>query len=34
LSGSGISGTPTAAGTVPFTVTATDSGTPPQTVNQ
>jgi hypothetical protein len=35
LSGAGaISGTPTAAGTVPFTVTATDSGTPPQTVNQ
>jgi len=34
LSGSAISGTPTAAGTVPFTVTATDSGTPPQTVNQ
>jgi len=34
LSGSGISGTPTAAGASSFTVTATDSGTPPQTVNQ
>ena len=29
-----ISGTPTAAGTSTFTVTATDSGTPPQTANQ
>jgi hypothetical protein len=35
LSSSGdISGTPTAAGTNKFTVTATDSGTPPQTANQ
>jgi hypothetical protein len=35
LSGAGgISGTPTAAGSSTFTVTATDSGTPPQTVNQ
>jgi len=35
LSGSGnISGTPTAAGTTNFTVTATDSSTPPQTANQ
>jgi hypothetical protein len=35
LSGAGeISGTPTAAGATSFTVTATDSGTPPQTVNQ
>jgi hypothetical protein len=35
LSGAGeISGTPTAAGATSFTVTATDSGTPPQTANQ
>ncbi len=35
LSGSGdISGTPTAAGTTNFTVTATDSSTPPQTAKQ
>ncbi|WP_348261649.1 putative Ig domain-containing protein [Telmatobacter sp. DSM 110680] len=34
LSGSMISGTPTAAGTSVFTVTATDSGSPAQTVNQ
>lgn len=34
LSGSTISGTPTAAGTSAFTVTATDSGTPAQTANQ
>jgi len=35
LSGAGdISGTPTAAGTTNFTVTATDSGTPPQTAKQ
>jgi len=35
LGGSGdIAGTPTAAGTTNFTVTATDSGTPPQTAKQ
>lgn len=34
LNGSSISGTPTATGTSTFTVTATDSGTPPQTANQ
>lgn len=34
LSGSTISGTPTAAGSATFTVTATDSGTPVQTAHQ